>query len=230
MIFSSNQVEITWLQIVCLDFHCQAQSLVALTSALTAITETDFKAACASCPVQTRLRELLTSKWLKSPKGLVPNLQPFFKLQHELSLQGDLVVCGTHRLLVPDILQPKPISLAYDTHQGIVRTTHRLRSILVAKNGCPGWGSHKSMCYMPVTWQVRSNLQSSTSACAISRRGMGEVSYRCGRALWLGTHRLSFCNHTHQLLQQVVLFRRSHQELSFSVYLQFSAEKVSLRS
>lgn len=36
---------------------------VALTSALTAITETDFKAACASCPVQTRLRELLTSKW-----------------------------------------------------------------------------------------------------------------------------------------------------------------------
>lgn len=39
---------------------------VALISALTAITETDFKAACASCPVQTRLRELLTSKWPKS--------------------------------------------------------------------------------------------------------------------------------------------------------------------
>ena len=65
---------------------------VALTSTLTAITDTDFKAACASCPVQTQLRELLTSRWPKSAKSLFPSLQPFFKLRHELSLQDDLVV------------------------------------------------------------------------------------------------------------------------------------------
>ena len=100
---------------------------VALTSTLTAITETDFKAACASCPVQTQLREMLTSRWPKSAKSLLPSLQPFFKLWHELSLQDDLVVRGTHRLLVPDSLQPKLISLAHDTHQGIVRTKLRLR-------------------------------------------------------------------------------------------------------
>ena len=44
---------------------------VALTSALTGISETDFKAACASCPVQTQLRELLTSRWPKSAKSLL---------------------------------------------------------------------------------------------------------------------------------------------------------------
>lgn len=100
---------------------------VALTSALTAITDTEFKTACTSCPVQIKLHELLTSRWPKSAKSLMPNLQPFFKLWHELSLQDDLVVRGTHRLLVPDSLQPKLISLAHDTHQGIARTKQRLR-------------------------------------------------------------------------------------------------------
>lgn len=100
---------------------------VALTSMLTVITETKFKTVCASCPIQTQLCELLTSKWPKSAKGLPPSLQPFFKLRHELSLLDDLVVCGTYRLLVPDSLQPKLISLACDTHQGIVRTKQRQR-------------------------------------------------------------------------------------------------------
>ncbi|KAJ8375109.1 hypothetical protein SKAU_G00056890 [Synaphobranchus kaupii] len=64
---------------------------IALTSALTAVTEAEFKAACTSCPVQTKLRQLLTSRWPKSAKSLAPNLQPFFKLMHELSLQEDCV-------------------------------------------------------------------------------------------------------------------------------------------
>lgn len=100
---------------------------VALMFALTAVTETEFKAACTSCPVQTKLREMLTSRWPKSTKNLTPQLQPFFKLRHEFSLQDDCVVCGTHRLLVPESLLPKLISLAHDTHQGIVRTKQRLR-------------------------------------------------------------------------------------------------------
>ncbi|KAJ8364836.1 hypothetical protein SKAU_G00136670 [Synaphobranchus kaupii] len=102
---------------------------IALTSALTAVTEAEFKAACTSCPVQTKLRQLLTSRWPKSAKSLAPNLQPFFKLMHELSLQEDCVVRGTHRLLVPNSLQPKLISRAHDTHQGIVRTKQRLREV-----------------------------------------------------------------------------------------------------
>ncbi|KAF7643626.1 hypothetical protein LDENG_00236260, partial [Lucifuga dentata] len=100
---------------------------VALTSALSAITAAEFEAASTFCPVQIQLRGLLTSRWPTSAKSLDPNLQPFFKLQHELSLQGNCVVCGMHRLLVPDSLQQKLISLAHDTHQGIVRSKQRLR-------------------------------------------------------------------------------------------------------
>ena len=51
----------------------------------------------------------------------------FLKTFFKLALQDDLVVRGTHRLLVPDSLQPKLISLAHDTHQVIVRTKQRLR-------------------------------------------------------------------------------------------------------
>ena len=49
--------------------------VVALASILTLITSDEFKAACASCPVQTELHELLTSKWPKSAKALDPALQ-----------------------------------------------------------------------------------------------------------------------------------------------------------
>ena len=105
------------------------EEVVALTSILTAITREEFKAACASCPVQTKLCELLTSRWPRSAKALEPALQPYFKLQTELSIQDDCVVRGTNRLVVPGSLQPKLISLAHDTHQGIVRTKKRLREL-----------------------------------------------------------------------------------------------------
>lgn len=103
--------------------------VVALISTLSAITAAEFKAACASCPVQVKLREILTSRWPKQEKYLDPALRPFFRVQNELSLQNDCVMRGTGRLLVPGSLQPKLISLAHDTHQGIVRTKQRLREV-----------------------------------------------------------------------------------------------------
>ncbi|KAL2080048.1 hypothetical protein ACEWY4_023841 [Coilia grayii] len=100
---------------------------VALTCTLSAVADAEFKAACMSCPMQTQLRELLASPWPASAKHLGPDLRPYFKLRHELSLQGDCAVRGPHRLLVPGSLQAKFIALAHDTHQGIVRTKQRLR-------------------------------------------------------------------------------------------------------
>lgn len=90
--------------------------VVALTSMLTAITSSEFKAACDLCPIQAELRRMLASKWPKCAKAL----------DHEVSLQDGCVVRGTTRLLVPEGLQPKFIALAHDTHQGIVR---RLREL-----------------------------------------------------------------------------------------------------
>ncbi|KAL1263297.1 hypothetical protein QQF64_006036 [Cirrhinus molitorella] len=103
--------------------------VVALTSTLTAVTSSEFKAACDACPVQVELRRLLASKWPKCAKALEHALQPYFQVRHELSLQDGCVVRGTTHLLVPECLQPKFTALAHDTHQGIVRTKRRLRAL-----------------------------------------------------------------------------------------------------
>ena len=63
--------------------------VVALTSTLTAVTAEEFKTACISCPIQTKLCELLTKRGPKMSKGLDPDLFTDFRLQTELSLQED---------------------------------------------------------------------------------------------------------------------------------------------
>ncbi|KAF7651388.1 hypothetical protein LDENG_00111630 [Lucifuga dentata] len=150
---------------------------VALTSALSAITVAEFETACISCPVQTQLCGLLTSRWPTSAKSLDPNLQPFFKLRHELSLQGNCVVRGTHRLLVPDSLQQKLISLAHDTYQGIVRSKQRLREAY----WWPGMDAQvEAAIKVCVTCQSHDKsaiTHTSPTTCAITRRGMGEIGH-----------------------------------------------------
>ncbi|CAB4027350.1 Transposon Tf2-6 poly, partial [Paramuricea clavata] len=48
-------------------------------------------------------------------------------VRQELSVLGKLVIRGT-RLVIPKILQKKVLNLAYEGHQGIVKTKQRLRS------------------------------------------------------------------------------------------------------
>lgn len=52
--------------------------VIALTSTLTAITSSEFKAACDSCPIQAELRRMLASKWPKCAKALDHALKPYF--------------------------------------------------------------------------------------------------------------------------------------------------------
>jgi len=158
---------------------------VALTSALTAISETDFKGACASCPVQNQLRELLTSRWPKSAKSLLPNWQPFFK--NFFQTRSTRWLSGAwHTQTLGTGQPPTKADLlgTWHTPGNCENKAETQRSILVAKHGCPGWGSHLSMHYMPVTWQVCYHPHYSTTACATSRRSMGKSSYWCGRSLW----------------------------------------------
>ncbi|KAL1256634.1 hypothetical protein QQF64_012179 [Cirrhinus molitorella] len=103
--------------------------VVAFTSTLTTISADEFKAAGAACPIYCELRDLLMTKWPKSPKELGPELVPYYRIQHELSLQDNCVVRGTHRLVIPETLHSQLIALAHNTHQGIVRTKQRLREL-----------------------------------------------------------------------------------------------------
>lgn len=54
---------------------------------------------------------------------------PFFRIRDELCVDGVLVMRGEHRVIVPSTLRCKMISLAHETHQGIVQTKQRLREL-----------------------------------------------------------------------------------------------------
>lgn len=77
--------------------------VVMLTSTLMAKSADEFKAAGTASPMYCKLRDLLMTKWPKSPKSLGSDLLPYYRIQHELSLQEDCMIRGTHRLLVPEI-------------------------------------------------------------------------------------------------------------------------------
>ncbi|CAM4476964.1 unnamed protein product [Lepidochelys kempii] len=100
-----------------------------ITSTLTAVTREQFQAARSACPIQQKLQEFLTKRWPSHPKNLDPVLLPYFTVRDELSLFDGCVLRGTHRLLVPEELQSKPIHLAHNTHQGIVQTKQRLQDL-----------------------------------------------------------------------------------------------------
>uniref|UniRef100_A0A803K669 Gypsy retrotransposon integrase-like protein 1 n=1 Tax=Xenopus tropicalis TaxID=8364 RepID=A0A803K669_XENTR len=105
--------------------------VVALTDDIlsSTVSAADFKQACLTCPVQEKLRDILQSKWPNSEKKVSPDLQPYYRIRHELSLVDDYVVRGSHRLLVPETLREKFIQLAHESHQGIVRAKQRLREL-----------------------------------------------------------------------------------------------------
>ncbi|KAK5615477.1 hypothetical protein CRENBAI_000594, partial [Crenichthys baileyi] len=55
--------------------------------------------------------------------------QPYFAVRNELSAQGVTVYKVPQRRLVPVALRKQLVSLAHETHQGIVRTKERLHNL-----------------------------------------------------------------------------------------------------
>ncbi|KAL2085986.1 hypothetical protein ACEWY4_019306 [Coilia grayii] len=94
-----------------------------------AVTAAELSAACKDCPVLQQVRTYMQNGWPRTHKGLDPAIQPYYRIQTELSEHGDCIIRGTHRVVVPPELQSKLIHIAHNTHQGIVRTKQRLREL-----------------------------------------------------------------------------------------------------
>lgn len=93
------------------------------------VTADELTAACKGCPVLQQVRTYIREGWPRTAKGLDPALVPYFRIQTELSEHDECIIRGTHRVVVPQEIQPKLIQIAHDTHQGIVRTKQRLREL-----------------------------------------------------------------------------------------------------
>ncbi|KAJ8336764.1 hypothetical protein SKAU_G00379840 [Synaphobranchus kaupii] len=102
-----------------------AEYVALLTTARQSLSAADLDSACASCPELAMLRTIITCGWPPSPKGLDPVLLPYYPPRLELSVKDNFVFRGS-RLLVPVVLRPALISIAHESHQGVVRTKQRL--------------------------------------------------------------------------------------------------------
>lgn len=99
-----------------------------LSTARNSLSAADLDSACASCPEITNLRTQITCGWPSSSKGLDPDLLPYYKLRLELCVK-DHFVFRDSRLVVPIALRPDLITIAHESHQGVVRTKQRLREL-----------------------------------------------------------------------------------------------------
>ena len=112
-----------------MDYTERVESVAAIMTDTDAISMDDFKAACRSCPVLTKLCAHIPKPWPGRKTAVDPDLQPYYMIRNELSIVDDCVVRGTYRLVVPESLQKHLIDIAHETHQGIVRTKQRLREL-----------------------------------------------------------------------------------------------------
>ncbi|KAL6463363.1 hypothetical protein MHYP_G00277540 [Metynnis hypsauchen] len=107
----------------------EIESVAAILTDLSAVSEEEFRSECNDCPVLTKLRAQIQRGWPSRKSTLDPDLQPYFTIRHELTVMNECIVRGSHRLLVPESLQKRLVVLAHETHQGIVRTKQRLREL-----------------------------------------------------------------------------------------------------
>lgn len=90
------------------------------TTARETVSAADLESACASSLELIKLRSIISKDWSPSPKGLEPDLLPYHKIRHELSVKDNYVFRG-FSLLVPGTLRHAVISIANDSHQGAPR-------------------------------------------------------------------------------------------------------------
>nr|XP_055067930.1 uncharacterized protein K02A2.6-like [Misgurnus anguillicaudatus] len=103
--------------------------MVATVSHLPALSASEFASASESCLQLTQLREQIQNGWPKNKKSVKQELEPYFHIRHELSVEGPLIMRGDHCLVVPLSLRTRLVNLAHEGHQGIVRTKQRLREL-----------------------------------------------------------------------------------------------------
>ena len=107
------------------DGQSEEDDFVVAAVGLPAITEACFREECGRDKVLAALRELLHTDWPRRNQ-LPANLRPYHAVRHELCVADDLLYRG-ERLIAPQLLQDKIVSLAHEQHQGMVRSKQLIR-------------------------------------------------------------------------------------------------------
>uniref|UniRef100_A0A096M251 Gypsy retrotransposon integrase-like protein 1 n=1 Tax=Poecilia formosa TaxID=48698 RepID=A0A096M251_POEFO len=97
-----------------------------ISATLSALPVTDFNSACFSCLELTNLHAQMEKGCPASIKSVSDTLAPYYKIRNELSTYGNYILRGM-RLIAPLSVRHTLITLAHESHQGVVRTIRRLR-------------------------------------------------------------------------------------------------------
>ena len=73
--------------------------------------------------LQAVTRAVQTDKWNNDPL-----LAPFYNVRHELTVTMQGVVLRDHRIVMPQALRDRTLSIAHQGHQGVVKTKQLLRT------------------------------------------------------------------------------------------------------
>ena len=98
-------------------------SYVAENSVPKAMTLEEIENESSKDELFQKIRQYIhEDKWPVRDKTLTP----YFKVRHELSVQGNLILRGS-KLVIPRKLQARVLSILHETHQGIYRSKALLR-------------------------------------------------------------------------------------------------------
>lgn len=106
----------------------EPEMVAQFSATLDSLPVADFDSACSACPELSALRSQMESGWPFSIKSVNEALAPFYKIRDELSAKDNYILRGS-RLIAPLPLPHTLITLAHESHQGVVCTKQRLQDL-----------------------------------------------------------------------------------------------------
>ncbi|KAF0303201.1 uncharacterized protein FJT64_024775 [Amphibalanus amphitrite] len=112
------------------DSSAEEEVIALLTDEESVLTEQDVRTASAADPELQQLRHQIKRGWPSSAKACPVEVQPYFKMRHELWVRNDDVILrGAQQVVVPVQLRRRYLELAHSAHDGIVRMKQALRNL-----------------------------------------------------------------------------------------------------
>ena len=106
----------------------ESELVACLTEQMTAVSREELAEAGREDDEVKSLMEQIPRVWPRRFSDVPAALKPYFRCKQELCIDGGLVLRG-ERIIVPAALRSRVLTLAHESHQGIVRTKQRLRAL-----------------------------------------------------------------------------------------------------
>ena len=106
----------------------ESDLVACLDDQVTAVSREEIAVAGREDAEVRTLMDQIPREWPRRFGDVSDVLKPYFRCRQELAIDGGLILRG-ERIVVPAVLRSRVLTLAHESHQGIVRTKQRLRAL-----------------------------------------------------------------------------------------------------